>query len=103
VLAATASCIVRTPTAVIAQRMQIGQYATVSDAMHGVASGQGAGVAPASRGGLAAFYTGLGVSVARELPFAIVQFPLYEALKRLIVARRARGGGQDLLLTLTPP
>jgi len=30
VLAATASCVIRTPTAVVAQRMQIGQYTTLA-------------------------------------------------------------------------
>ena len=30
------------------------------------------------------FYAGLQVSVLRELPFAFIQFPLYESLKRLL-------------------
>merc|ERR1740139_1567177 len=34
------------------------------------------------------FYAGLQVSVLRELPFAFIQFPLYEGLKRV---RREEG------------
>jgi len=96
VVAATASCFVRTPTAVVAQRMQIGQYRTVTAAVRGVARGDAAAGTGAVRGGIAAFYTGLGVSVARELPFAFVQFPLYEALKRCVVRRNATEGNPSV-------
>ena len=51
--------------------MQVGQYNTVQAAVQGVASEGWA------------FYSGLGVSIAREIPFAFIQFPIYEALKRL--------------------
>jgi solute carrier family 25 S-adenosylmethionine transporter 26 len=36
-----------------------------------------------AEGGVHALYSGLGVSIAREIPFAFIQFPTYEALKRL--------------------
>ena len=71
--AATASCLVRTPAAVVTQRMQVGQYHTFIAATSGIAAG-----------GPLAFYRGLGASVARELPFAFIQFPMYEQLKRLL-------------------
>lgn len=83
VTAAAASCLVRTPAAIVSQRMQIGQYGSLREALSGVFAG----------GGWRGFYTGLGVSIARELPFAFVQFPLYEALKRLVHRRRAAEAG----------
>lgn len=70
--AAAASCLVRTPAMVVQQRMQVGQFTTVLAAVRGV-----------SREGNGAFYSGLGISIAREIPFAFIQFPIYEGLKRL--------------------
>jgi solute carrier family 25 S-adenosylmethionine transporter 26 len=61
-LAAAASCGIRAPAAVVTQRMQVGQYHSIVEAMRGIASS----------GGLGAFFAGLGISAARELPFACV-------------------------------
>ena len=61
---------------------QVGQYKSVSAAIAGVA-----GPAADWRG----FYAGLGVTCLRELPFAFIQFPLYESLKRLVTAGNAEG------------
>lgn len=61
---------------------QVGQYKSVSAAIAGVA-----GPAADWRG----FYAGLGVTCLRELPFAFIQFPLYESLKRLVTAGNADG------------
>ena len=71
--AATASCYVRTPAIVVQQRMQVGQFHSMVEAVRGIAA----------EGGWHAFYSGLTVSIAREIPFAFIQFPIYEALKRL--------------------
>ena len=81
--AATASCIVRTPAIVVQQRMQVGQFPNLVAAVRGVAA----------EGGGSAFYSGLGISIAREIPFAFVQFPVYQALKRLWMAQ---GLGEEL-------
>mmetsp|Transcript_52068 Transcript_52068/g.111370 ORF Transcript_52068/g.111370 Transcript_52068/m.111370 type:complete len:290 (-) Transcript_52068:407-1276(-) len=68
-----AACIVRVPTAVVTQNMQVGQYATFSEAVLGISS---------SEGGMSAFYRGFWTTVAREIPFSFIQFPLYEGLKK---------------------
>ena len=73
-IAATASCIVRNPAVVVTQRMQVGQYGTLPSAVATMWRTEGA----------MGFYAGLQVSVLRELPFAFIQFPLYESLKRLL-------------------
>jgi len=77
---ATASCVLRNPAVVVQQRMQVGQYEGLSQALRGVAS----------EGGVAAFYSGLRVSIAREIPFAFIQFPMYEWLKRLCTSGNQR-------------
>lgn len=66
--AATASCLLRTPAVVVQQRMQVGQYPDLLAAVRGIAA----------EGGAAAFYSGLPMSIAREIPFAFIQFPVYE-------------------------
>lgn len=35
----------------------------------------------AQPGGLSGLYTGFGVTILREIPFALIQFPIYERLK----------------------
>lgn len=76
--AATASCLVRNPTAIIAQRMQVGQFA----------SSRQAALELYASGGWRAFSVGLTASAARELPFSFIQFPVYEALRRMVAAAR---------------
>ena len=63
--------------------VQVGQFPTLLAAVQGIAA----------EGGAAAFYSGLGISIAREIPFALVQFPVYEALKRVWVSG---SGGEEL-------
>ena len=36
----------------------------------------------AASNGIAAFYTGYWTTVAREIPFSFIQFPMYEGLKK---------------------
>mmetsp|Transcript_66675 Transcript_66675/g.150547 ORF Transcript_66675/g.150547 Transcript_66675/m.150547 type:complete len:227 (-) Transcript_66675:289-969(-) len=66
-----AACLVRVPTAVVTQRMQVGQYNSFVQAVTSTYGG----------GGLRSFYVGYGTTVAREIPFAFIQFPIYERLK----------------------
>ena len=75
--AATASCLVRNPAIVVQQRMQVGQFRSVGEAIQGTVKESGA----------MALYSGLGVSIAREIPFAFIQFPIYEGLKRVWLSR----------------
>lgn len=67
-----AACMIRVPTAIVTQRLQVGQYATLAEALK----------ATYASGGLGGFYVGYGTLVAREIPFAFIQFPIYERLKK---------------------
>lgn len=83
-----AACSVRVPTEVVKQRAQAG--------LHG-GSSRGALAAilaqRSSRGGAAhvwrELYRGWGITVFREVPFTMIQFPLWEAMKAW--GRRRRG------------
>jgi len=70
-----AACLVRVPTAVVTQRMQVGTYSTFPEAIKGIAS---------SPTGISTFFLGYWTTVAREIPFSFIQFPMYEGLKKLI-------------------
>ena len=65
------ACLVRVPTEVVKQRMQAGQHyslrETVTTTFH--------------REGPSGFYKGFGTTLMREIPFAFIQFPIYEQLK----------------------
>lgn len=76
-----AACLVRVPTGVVTQNMQVGKYASFVEALRGIASGPG---------GLMSFYTGYWTTVAREIPFSFIQFPMYEGLKKLIRSSQVR-------------
>merc|ERR1719277_1866838 len=67
-----AACLVRVPTAVVTQNMQVGRYSTLTEAV----------TSTYRNGGLGGFYAGYGTTVAREIPFAFIQFPIYEAFKK---------------------
>ncbi|RUS20044.1 mitochondrial carrier domain-containing protein [Endogone sp. FLAS-F59071] len=66
------ACVVRVPTEIIKQRMQTKQFFTTSSAVSAVIKGEG----------ILGFYRGYLSTVAREIPFTCIQFPLYEYLKR---------------------
>lgn len=66
------ACIVRVPTEIVKQRMQTGVYTSFITAVQQISKTEGV------RG----FFTGYGTTVAREVPFSFIQFPIYEALKK---------------------
>lgn len=68
-----AACVVRVPTEVVKQNMQVGKYETFLQALSAIAS---------SERGMMSFFTGYWTTVAREIPFAFIQFPMYEGLKK---------------------
>jgi len=68
------ACLVRVPTEVVKQRMQTGQYT-------GLVSGASKLF---STEGIAGFYKGYFTTIAREIPFALIQFPLWERMKKEI-------------------
>lgn len=61
----------RVPTEVIKQRMQIKQFNTTFGAVSSVLKTEG----------ILGFYRGFLPTVAREIPFTCIQFPLYEYFK----------------------
>ena len=66
-----AACAARVPTEIVKQRMQTGRYEKLSIALREISLTYGV------RG----FYVGYGSTVAREVPFSFIQFPLWERAK----------------------
>lgn len=66
------------PTEVIKQRMQTKQFSATSAAVNHVLRTEG----------ILGFYRGFLSTVAREIPFTCIQFPLYEYFKRSWAARK---------------
>jgi len=65
------ACVVRVPTEVVKTRMQTGRYRSLREASTTIMRTEG----------LRGFYTGYCTTLCREIPFALIQFPLYELLK----------------------
>ncbi|GAA6002881.1 uncharacterized protein JCM10292_001353 [Rhodotorula paludigena] len=83
-----AACLVRVPTEVVKQRTQTGgsgQSGSGGGGSWAVARGVWA------REGLRGFYRGFGSTVAREIPFTCLQFPLYERLKLFLASPSGLG------------
>ncbi|KAI7876460.1 mitochondrial carrier [Lichtheimia hyalospora FSU 10163] len=74
------ACTVRVPTEVIKQRMQTKQFTATSDAVKHVIRTEG----------ILGFYRGFLSTVAREIPFTCIQFPLYEYFKRQYAIHKNR-------------
>lgn len=72
-----AACMVRVPTEVVKQRAQAGQFAGSWAALADIFTAN-RGVARVWR----ELYRGWAVTVMREIPFTVIQFPLWEAMKR---------------------
>ena len=74
------ACLVRVPTEVIKAKMQIANvHLSLADTIKVVlAETHGGGPLSGLTGGL---YRGYGITLFREIPFAIIQFPLYEWMK----------------------
>ncbi|CAK7198429.1 S-adenosylmethionine transporter [Sporothrix eucalyptigena] len=67
-----AACAVRVPTEVVKQRAQAGHYASSAQALGAILRGPSV---------FRNLYRGWGATVMREVPFTVVQFPLWEAMK----------------------
>jgi solute carrier family 25 S-adenosylmethionine transporter 26 len=87
-----AACAVRVPTEVVKQRAQAKQHPSSLSALAHILSqrnGPGGWVQVGRE-----LYRGWGITVLREVPFTVIQFPLWEALKAWSIRRRhATGGG----------
>lgn len=88
-LGEVAACAVRVPTEVVKQRAQAGQYPSSRAALGGIL---GLAKTEGLRRVWAELYRGWGVTVMREVPFTVIQFPLWERMKGWAAARR---GGTD--------
>mmetsp|Transcript_1006 Transcript_1006/g.1492 ORF Transcript_1006/g.1492 Transcript_1006/m.1492 type:complete len:267 (+) Transcript_1006:323-1123(+) len=76
-----AACLIRVPVENIKQKRQAGLYPDNGSAVRGIVGKQG----------YAGFYTGYWTTVLREIPFSMIQFPLWEAIKVEIGRRRGDG------------
>ncbi|KAF1821768.1 mitochondrial carrier [Dissoconium aciculare CBS 342.82] len=94
-LGEVAACAVRVPTEVVKQRAQAKQHPSSMAALAHILSlrrktpdGGGGGWRVVGR----ELYRGWGITVLREVPFTVIQFPLWEALKAWSVRRRRKQG-----------
>ncbi|KAH7021213.1 s-adenosylmethionine mitochondrial carrier protein-like protein [Microdochium trichocladiopsis] len=85
-LGEVAACAVRVPTEVVKQRAQAGLHSSSLLALTSILSQRSAiGLAGVWR----ELYRGWGITVMREVPFTVIQFPLWEALKSWSRQRKA--------------
>lgn len=73
ICAELSACIIRVPVDNVKQKMQAHMFHTTRETFAGIWAMDGA------RG----FYIGTAGTIARDAPFAVIQFPLYERFKRL--------------------
>lgn len=73
-LADISACAVRVPCEVVKQRMQTSSISGTPRSVLGT-------VRAVTAEGLLGFYAGFGATVSREVPFALIQMPLFEELK----------------------
>ncbi|CAD5235448.1 unnamed protein product [Bursaphelenchus xylophilus] len=71
------ACLIRVPTEIVKQRAQVSKKSVMHIAARIFKSN-----------GITGFYKGYGSTLAREIPFAFIQYPLWEELKRRIAKRR---------------
>jgi solute carrier family 25 S-adenosylmethionine transporter 26 len=72
------ACLIRVPTEVIKAKMQTTDTATLTNTFRSVLQETHGSVLSKFAGGL---YRGYGITLMREIPFAMIQFPLYEGGK----------------------
>lgn len=78
-LGEVAACAVRVPTEVVKQRAQASQHpSSLSALQHILAQRHSRGLLHVWR----EMYRGWSITIVREVPFTVIQFPLWEALKR---------------------
>ncbi|KAH8677761.1 mitochondrial carrier domain-containing protein [Xylariales sp. PMI_506] len=91
-LGEVAACAVRVPTEVVKQRAQAGLHGGSSAAALGAILGQYSAI---GLGGVwRELYRGWGITVMREVPFTVIQFPLWESMKAW--SRRKKGDGAEV-------
>ncbi|WVF68473.1 hypothetical protein IAT40_003240 [Kwoniella sp. CBS 6097] len=78
------SCLIRVPTEVVKSRTQTGAYGQGKGSWHSALSTM-------KFEGIRGFYRGFGITIAREIPFTSIQFPLYEYLKSVLSTQYLNG------------
>lgn len=86
-----AACAVRVPTEVVKQRAQAVQYPSSAAALMGIL-GQRKTIG--LTGMWRELYRGWSITIMREVPFTVIQFPLWEGLKSWSLARSGSGRKQ---------
>merc|ERR1719487_3080943 len=76
----TCACLFRVPTEVLKQRMQVGQAASMAEALK-----------DAVRESPLGLYRGFFAMVCRAIPFSGIQFPVYETVRKLTQGDRVTG------------
>ena len=85
-----AACAVRVPTEVVKQRAQASQYKSSMAALRAIL---GLHSEIGASGVFRELYRGWNVTVLREIPFTVIQFPLWESMKEW----RRRTEGRDTI------
>ncbi|GAA97023.1 uncharacterized protein L969DRAFT_96910 [Mixia osmundae IAM 14324] len=94
-----AACLIRVPTEVVKSRSQVSLYADGQKQHQGSLYALRQVIA---HEGVRGLYRGFGSTVAREIPFTCIQFPMYERLKLALAKRKTTSGSvQDLSLQAT--
>ncbi|ROV93041.1 hypothetical protein VPNG_09445 [Cytospora leucostoma] len=90
-LGEVAACAVRVPTEVVKQRAQAGQHggSSMSSLLAILGRRRAVGLAGVWR----ELYRGWGITILREVPFTVIQFPLWEALKSYSREKRRSAAG----------
>ncbi|KNZ58300.1 hypothetical protein VP01_1958g4 [Puccinia sorghi] len=88
-LGEVAACLVRVPTEVVKQRQQTAAYGS------GTSSARALQLV-IQQGGFKSLYQGFGITISREVPFSLLQFPLYEKLKSQAAKRRSLPSSDQL-------
>ncbi|CAD0042024.1 hypothetical protein D6D19_07027 [Aureobasidium pullulans] len=86
-LGEVAACAVRVPTEVVKQRAQAKQFPSSREAFTSILDlrkSRGWGVMARE------LYRGWGITVMREVPFTVIQFPMWEGMKRWAAKRDGR-------------
>ena len=92
-LGEVAACAVRVPTEVVKQRAQAGQHPSSLSALRAILSQQRTIGVP---GIWMELYRGWSVTIMREVPFTVIQFPLWESMKEY----RRRTSGKEGITAL---
>jgi solute carrier family 25 S-adenosylmethionine transporter 26 len=70
------ACSVRVPTEVLKQRLQAGMDTSLPHLVRQIYN--------EDKQGFKGFYKGFGITILREVPFSLIQFPIYEKFKVFI-------------------